>query len=32
MKTFGIDVMTDREYQQRWSRANIDLFLHGFLA
>ena len=31
-KTFGIDVMTDREYQQRWSRANIDLFLHGFLA
>ena len=32
MKTFGIDVLTDREYQQRWCRANLDLFLYGFLA
>lgn len=31
-KTFGVDVLTDREYQQRWCQANLDLFLHGFLA
>ncbi len=30
--TFGIDVLTDRAYQHRWCKANIDLFLHGFLA
>jgi AcrR family transcriptional regulator len=32
MRTFAVDVLTDREYQQRWCRANLDLFLHGFLA
>ena len=31
-KTFGIEVLTDREYQRKWSKANLDLFLHGFLA
>jgi AcrR family transcriptional regulator len=31
-KTFGIDVLGDRDYQRRWSQANLDLFLHGFLA
>lgn len=31
-KTFGIDVLADRDYQRRWCRANLDLFLHGFLA
>jgi AcrR family transcriptional regulator len=30
-KTFGIEVLTDREYQRRWCWANLDLFLHGFL-
>ena len=31
-RTFGIDVLTDREYQLRWCKANLDLFLYGFLA
>lgn len=31
-RTFDIDVLADREYQERWSNANIDLFLHGLLA
>ena len=32
LKTFGLDVLGDSEYQARWSKANIDLFLHGFIA
>lgn len=31
-RTFGIDPLTDREYQKRWAKANIDLFLHGLMA
>ena len=30
--TFGIDVLTDHMYQQRWRKANLDLFLYGFIA
>lgn len=30
-RTFGIDPLTDKDYQQRWSKGNLDLFLNGFM-
>jgi len=30
-RTLGIDVSADRAYRTRWSRANVDLFLHGMV-
>lgn len=32
MNTFGIDVLNDHDYMRRWSQANLELFLYGFLA
>ena len=29
---FGVDPLGDREYRQQWTEANVDLFLHGFVA
>ncbi|MHA1554488.1 MAG: TetR/AcrR family transcriptional regulator [Alphaproteobacteria bacterium] len=30
-RTSGADVLTSPRYRQSWSRANVDLLLHGFL-
>ena len=30
-KTSGVDVVSDAVYKAKWLRANLDLFLHGFL-
>lgn len=30
--TYGIDVLSDPDYQQRWTRANVDVYLHGIAA
>jgi AcrR family transcriptional regulator len=30
-RSFGIDVLSDAAYKQRWCRANLDLFLRGFV-
>ena len=27
----GVDVLTDKDYQQRWCQSNINLFLYGFM-
>lgn len=27
----GMDVLTDKSYQQQWCQSNIDLFLYGFM-
>ena len=31
-RSLGIDVLSDARYQRRWCKANLDLFLHGFVA
>ena len=31
-RSFGIDVLRDAKYKHRWCKANLDLFLHGFVA
>ena len=30
-RNYGTDLLSDPEYRQRWSRANLDLFLNGIL-
>ncbi len=30
-KATGVDIICDPEYRDRWVRANVDLFLNGFL-
>ena len=30
-RSFGIDVLRDEKYKQRWCKANLDLSLHGFV-
>jgi len=30
-RTYGIDIMNDAKYRQRWCASNIDLFLHGIV-
>ena len=31
-RSFGIDVLRDANYKDRWCRANLDLFLNGLVA
>ena len=30
-RSSGVDVLTDTEYQKRWCKSNIDLFLYGLV-
>ena len=29
---YGTDLLTDEDYRRRWTRANLDVFLHGVVA
>ena len=31
-RTTGTDIISDKKYRDRWLRANLDLFLYGFIA
>lgn len=31
-RNYGLDLLTDTDYKQRWCRSNLDVFLNGVLA